>query len=81
MKTKTEAQTRKGLMEHARRIGAAEDLAHLFDYWDKILILAPPSEKSEVSKMAILEVQNLLDIHGGLTVNGEIVVPNKEEKN
>jgi len=35
-----------------------------------------------MSKMAILEVQALLDIHaeGGLTINDEVVIPIKEKK-
>lgn len=82
---KSEDQTRKGLMEYAKRIGAQEDLQYLFDKWDRALALAPPSEKKEMSKMAILEVQALLDIHAeendGLTIDGEIIMPAAETKN
>ena len=74
---KTENQTRHGLMEHAKRIGAAKDLQVLLDKWDRAIALAPPSEKGDMSKAAILQVQALLDIHGedGLTINDEIVLP------
>ena len=79
---KNESKTREGLMEHARRVGAHDDLQHLFDKWDRAIALAPPSEKKEMSKMAILEVQSLLDIHAedhdGLTIDGEIIIPSKE---
>ena len=70
-----EKETRDKLMEHAKRIGAVEDLQNLFDRWDRAIALAPPGEKGEMSKLAILEVQRLLDIHAedGLTINGEVV--------
>lgn len=71
-----ESETRKKIMDHARRIGAEKDLQNVFDKWDRAIALAPPSEKGEMSKLAILEVQRLLDIHAedGLTVNGETVI-------
>lgn len=71
-----EKETRDKLIAHAKRIGAVEDLQNLFDRWDRAIALAPPSEKGEMSKLAILEVQRLLDIHAedGLTINGEVVV-------
>ena len=77
-----ESDTRNKLMDHARRIGAEQDLQQLFDRWDRAIALAPPSEKGEISKLAILAVQQLLDIHAedGLTVDGEVVVEKKERK-
>ena len=79
---KTEEQVRKDLMAHAKRIGAAEDLKHLFEKWDRAIALAPPKEKEEMSKIAILEVQSLLDIHGedGLTINDEVIIAPTEKK-
>jgi hypothetical protein len=70
-------------MEHAKRIGAAEDLQNLFDKWDRAIALAPESEKLDMARAAILQVQELLDIHAeeGLTVNDEIILPAKGEKN
>jgi len=77
----TEKETRNKLMRHAARIGAEEDLRELFGKWDRVIALAPPSEKEEMSKMAILEVQSLLDIRAqeGLTINNEIVLPKKNK--
>lgn len=77
---KSEEKVRKELMNFAKRIGATEDLQHLFDKWDRAIALAPPSEKKEMSKIAILEVQSLLDIHAedGLTIDGDIIIPQKE---
>jgi hypothetical protein len=74
---KNEHQTRYWLIEHAKRIGAEKDLQNLFDKWDRAIALVPESEKEDMSKAAILEVQRLLDIHGedGLTINDEIVLP------
>jgi hypothetical protein len=76
---RTEKETRERLMEHARRIGATEDLQELFNKWDRAIALAPSSEKDEMSKLAILEVQSLLDIHAeeGLTINDEVIIPIK----
>jgi len=81
-KPMVEKETRDKLMEHARRIGAVEDLQNLFDRWDRAIALAPPGEKGEMAKLAILEVQRLLDIHAedGLTVNGETVVEKSSRK-
>jgi hypothetical protein len=78
---KTEKQTRHGLLEHAKRIGAFKDLQHLFDKWDRAIALAPESEKIEMSRLAILQVQSLLDIHAedGLTINGEVIIPAGEK--
>ena len=74
---KSESQVRYWLMEHAKRIGAQQDLQNLFDKWDRAIALSPESEREDMSKAAILEVQRLLDIHGedGLTINGEVVLP------
>jgi hypothetical protein len=78
----TEKDTRSKLLDHAKRIGATDDLKRLFDKWDRALALAPRNEVDEMSKLAILEVQRLLDIHAeeGLTINNEIVIPEKGEK-
>lgn len=77
----TERETRDKLMRHAARVGAEEDLRDLLNKWDIAIALAPPSEKKDMSKMAILEVQSLLDIKAqeGLTINDEIVLPKKEK--
>jgi hypothetical protein len=79
-KTMKEKETRDKILAHAKRIGAYYDLINVFDKWDRALALAPESEKEDMSKLAILEVQALLDIHGedGLTVDGKIVIPRKE---
>jgi hypothetical protein len=77
-----ESETRKKLMEHARRLGAESDLQQLFDRWDRAIALAPPSEKGEMSKLAILAVQQLLDVHAedGLTINDEVVIEKTDRK-
>lgn len=79
MKTLGEDETRKRLLRHARRIGAEEDLLNLFNKWDRAIALAPPSERQEMARAAILAVQDLLDIHAedGLTIGNEIVIPSK----
>jgi hypothetical protein len=78
---KNEKEIREGLMNHARRIGAQDDLQHLFDKWDRAIALAPPSEKVDMARAAILEVQALLDIHAedGLTINNEIIIPSTSQ--
>jgi len=72
----SEEETRTKLIKHARRIGAEEDLQNLFHKWDTAIALAPPSEREDMSKMAILEVQAMLDIHAedGLTINDDIII-------
>ncbi len=74
---KTEKEVRNGLLEHARRIGAEQDLQELFSKWDRAIALAPESEKTDMSRMAILEIQALLDIRpvDGLTIGGETIIP------
>ena len=76
----TEKDTRKKLLDHAKRIGAEEDLKNLFNKWDRAIALAPPNERVDMSRLAILEVQALLDIHAedGLTINEEVVIEKKE---
>ena len=79
---KSEKEVRRWLMEHAKKIGAQEDLEHIFNKWDRAILLAPESEKQDMSRAAILEVQSLLDIHpvDGLTINGEVIMPRMEKK-
>jgi len=76
-KQMTEKETREKLMRHAKRVGAEDDLQNLFNKWDRAIALAPLSEKTEMSRLAILEVQALLDIHAedGLTINDDVVIP------
>jgi len=79
MKVWNENETRKRLLRFADLIGAREDLEHTFVKWDAAILLAPPSEKPAMAKMAILEIDRLLDTYSalshGLTINGEIVIP------
>ena len=77
---KSEGEVRKGLLRHARRIGAEQDLQELFNKWDRAIALAPESEKLDMSRAAILEVQSLLDIYPkeGLTINEEVVIPEQK---
>jgi hypothetical protein len=74
---KTEKEVRDGLFAHAKRVGAERDLQELFNKWDRAIALAPESEKTDMSRLAILEVQALLDIHpvDGLTIGGETIMP------
>lgn len=78
MKVMKEDETRQKILRFARRIGAEEDIKQLFNKWDKAIALAPLSERKEMSTMAILEIQSMLDIHAekgeGLTIDGKIVV-------
>jgi hypothetical protein len=81
MKVIPENEFRKQLLSYAKRHGAEQDLQEEFNKWDRILALAPDNEKADISKMGILAIQQLLDIHSeehdGLTINGQIVVPAK----
>ena len=78
---KSEDETRQGLLRHAERIGAKQDLINLFDKWDRAIALAPEKEKLDMSRAAILEVQSLLDIHAesGLTINNDIIIKSKSQ--
>lgn len=79
----TEQYTRKRLLEYAKLIGAHEDLVQLFAKWDAIIPLASPSERDSMAKMAIIEVDRLLDVYSaqgnGLTINGEVIIPGKNK--
>lgn len=81
---KSEDKIRQELMLYAVKIGAEKDLQLLFDRWDRAIALAPPDEKVDMARAAILEVQSLLDIHpeygDGLTIGGEIVIPAAKER-
>lgn len=75
---KTEKEVRKRFMDHAKKIGAAEDLQFLFDKWDRIIAMYSEKEKPQIAKMAILEIQDLLGIHAetgdGLAINEETII-------
>lgn len=79
MKIWNENETRKRLLRFADLIGAREDLEHTFAKWDVAMMLAPPSERADMAKAAILEIDRLLDTYSalshGLTINGEVVIP------
>lgn len=79
-KAMSEKETREKILRFARLIGAEGDVKNLFSKWDKAIALAPPSEKDEMANMAILEIQNLLDIRAkdGLTIDGKIIVKSEE---
>jgi|ETNvirenome_6_85_1030632.scaffolds.fasta_scaffold05145_10 hypothetical protein len=81
----TEEETRKKLMNYATAIGANQDLEQLFKKWDLIIPTLPPNERVEASRLAILELQGLLDIYAdegdGLTINGEVIIPPAKVKN
>lgn len=81
---KSEQKMRSEAMAYAKKIGAEEELARFFDTWDRAIALAPPDEKVEMAKAAILEMHKLLDVHPeystGLTINGETVIPPAKKK-
>ena len=81
-KVMKEKQTRAKILEYARRIGAYEDLQNLFNKLDQAIAMAPPSEKDEMAKLAIIEVQKFLDIHAkdGLSVGGETIIDAEEKE-
>jgi len=80
---KAEKEVRKEFYERARQLGFERDLQELFNKWDRALALAPESEKQDMSRMAILEVQTLLCINpiDGLTINGEVIIPAQKQEN
>jgi len=75
----SEKETRKNLFNYARRIGAEKDLQNLMNKWDRMIALASSKERDDMCRLAILEVQSLLDIYAeaGLTINNEIIIPVK----
>ena len=77
MPLKDENKTRTDMIERAKERHAEKDLQNLFNKWDRAIALAPASERVEMARLAILEVQSLLDIHpvDGLTINDEVVIP------
>lgn len=80
-----EKETRNKIMNYAMAVGAGKDLEQLFKKWDMIIPTLPPDEKVEASRLAILELQSLLDIHSeegdGLTINNEVIIPAAKVKN
>lgn len=81
----TEGETRKRIMSYAIAIGAGNDLKQLFKKWDMIISTLPHQEGLEASRLAILELQNLLNIHAdegdGLTINDEVIISAADLKN
>lgn len=78
---KSEKEVRKWFMERAKKLGLEKDLKHVFEKWDSAIALAPQSEKEDMAKSAILEVQNLLAVvpKDGLTINGKVIIPSKND--
>jgi len=76
-KMKSEKEVRKWFMARAKKLGLEDDLQHVFDKWDRAIALAPNSEKEDMAKSAILEVQNLLAVvpKDGLTINDKVIIP------
>jgi len=74
---KSEKEVRKWFMARAKKLGLEDDLQHVFDKWDRAIALAPNSEKEDMAKSAILEVQNLLAVvpKDGLTINDKVIIP------
>ena len=74
-KIRTEQETRKNLLNHARMIGCEKEMQFIFNKYDNLLRnCTNEKERSDISKLGILEMYRLLGGGGELYVDGQLVI-------
>jgi len=81
--TYTEQATRKRMLADVRErfgITGETQLKQLFDKWDKLVISCKnDSERAHMKKMACAEIFKAIGYRGGLTVGGDVVIPDDND--
>lgn len=78
-KALSEEETRKVCFETAAKLGCTIELKMLFSKFDTLLSkVKNESESKHIKKLAAVEIYHLL-FSGGLTIDGEVVIPSNEE--
>jgi len=71
-----EAEYRSNLIGLARDMGCEEDLKQIFQKYDDLLrSCTNPQERKEISARGIMEVNNLFNFYGPLSVGNVQVIP------
>jgi len=75
-KVVSEVEFRRALLNQARNFGCYTDVVRLLDKYDKLIQNCTNEvEREHMGKVAIAELYKLFDCYGGLTINGEAVIP------
>lgn len=70
-----ERESRRRWLTHARAIGCEKDMLILFAKYDKLLrVCTNDKERSDISKLGIVEFYRLLGGGGELYVDGQLVI-------
>lgn len=76
----SEEETRRRWFNLAAKMGVAMDLKLIFEKYDNLLAnTKSESEANHIKKLAAVEIYKLL-FSGGLTINGEVVIPADENE-
>ncbi len=75
MEVESEEKSRKNILNHARRLGCEKEMILLFEKYDKLLRNCKnKSERDDIGKLGCVEMFNLLNTTGTLTVNYKKVI-------
>ena len=79
-KIMTEQETKKKLYGIAKMRGVDIEFLHVWDKWDKLINnCTNESEAKHMGVMAMADIYKLVGFKGGLTVNGEVIIPDDGE--
>jgi len=77
-KPKTEAQTRKNIIEQARTVGMEEQAIKILDRYDTAIKNAKDDfERQHLARMGAAELHKLFGCQGPLVINGEEILPGR----
>lgn len=74
-----EATTRRRILDWAKVIGCEFEARKILDKYDHLLKnCTNEEERKDMAKVGIVELHQLLDCYGGLTINGKNVISAKK---
>lgn len=75
-KVASEAEFRKAIILQAKRMGCEQEVKQLFNRYDSLLKhCTNQKERKSIAHMGIVELYKLMDCYGGLSVNGNEIIP------
>ena len=76
-----EKQTRDKILAYAKRLGCFVEVKQLMDKYDGLLRRCTnESERKHIATIGVTEIHKLIGFRGGLSVGGELIIPDDNEK-
>jgi hypothetical protein len=79
-KIRSEAESRKRVLDTATRLGCRHDVEMIFNKYDKLLKKCTnENERKHISVMGLVELHKFLQCSGPLVVNDQVVLPGADD--